>query len=371
MKTSTLLVLATGLLCGASSVSADSHAATATFSNPDEPGRFQARLMQGEVSIRGGDVAEVTVSTDAPREAREKPREDGMRVISSGASFSLRENDNTITLDYGNQGSWVDHSRFVITVPHHTHLDIEISMGGEISIDDISGDVSIKNLNGEIDLRDISGGAIVESMNGEIEASFLAVHPDRPLSFTSMNGEIELHLPADAAANVRFRTQNGSILTNFGEDVLETTTTSGRTFAPEAGEQFAEFAAEMAEGAVEMAMEIAQEVKEAMQEARIEMQEQREMEEAMRDAEEEMRDAEREVRDAERATRDMERAKRDTKSEARAARHEAPRAPRAPRPPSIPSMAGGKVISGTLNGGGVDLQVATMNGDILVKKRTD
>jgi hypothetical protein len=34
-------------------------------------------------------------------------------------------------------------------------------------------------------------------------------------------------------------------------------------------------------------------------------------------------------------------------------------------------MAGGKVISGTLNGGGVDLQVATMNGDILVKKRTD
>lgn len=216
MKTSNLLVLATGLLCGASSVSADSHAATATFSNPDEPGCFQARLMQGEVSIRGGDVAEVTVYNDAPREAREKPREDGMRVISSGASFSLRENDNTITLDYGNQGSWVDHSRFVITVPHHTHLDIEISMGGEISIDDISGDVSIKNLNGEIDLRDISGGAIVESMNGEIEASFLAVHPDRPLSFTSMNGEIELHLPADAAANVRFRTQNSFILNNFG-----------------------------------------------------------------------------------------------------------------------------------------------------------
>ncbi|MDA8527809.1 DUF4097 domain-containing protein, partial [Opitutaceae bacterium] len=244
MKTSNLLVLATGLLCGASSVSADSHAATATFSNPDEPGRFQARLMQGEVSIRGGDVAEVTVSTDAPREAREKPREDGMRVISSGASFSLRENDNTITLDYGNQGSWVDHSRFVITVPHHTHLNIEISMGGEISIDDISGDVSIKNLNGEIDLRDISGGAIVESMNGEIEASFLAVHPDRPLSFTSMNGEIELHLPADAAANMRFRTQKSLILNNFGEDVLETTTISGRTFAPEAGEQFAEFAAE-------------------------------------------------------------------------------------------------------------------------------
>ncbi len=34
-------------------------------------------------------------------------------------------------------------------------------------------------------------------------------------------------------------------------------------------------------------------------------------------------------------------------------------------------MAGGKVINGTLNGGGVDLQVATMNGDIVVRKRKD
>ncbi|GAB5560994.1 MAG: hypothetical protein SynsKO_26410 [Synoicihabitans sp.] len=371
MKTTSFLVLATGLLLGAGSLYADSQSSTATFSNPDEPGRFKARLMHGEVSIRGDDVAEVTVSTDAPRNAKEKPREDGMRVISSGASFSLREKNNVMTLDYGHSGSWADHSQFVITVPYHTHLDIEVSMGGEVSVSEIAGDISIKNLNGEIELRDISGGAIVESMNGEIEASFLEVHEDRPLSFTSMNGEIALHLPVETAANVRFRTQNGTILTNFGEDVLVTTTTSGRTFAPEAGEQFAEFAAEMAEGAVEMALEIAEEVRDAMQEARIEIQAQREAEQAMQEAEDEMREAEREMRDAEREVRDMERAKRDAKSEARAARYEAPRAPRAPRPPSIPSMAGGKVISGTLNGGGVDLQVATMNGDIVIKKRTD
>jgi len=31
-------------------------------------------------------------------------------------------------------------------------------------------------------------------------------------------------------------------------------------------------------------------------------------------------------------------------------------------------MAGGKVVSGTLNGGGSDIQIATMNGDIVVRK---
>ncbi len=351
-----LTALLLGSLLTVGSLSANQPNVTATFSDPSQPGRFHARLLNGEITLRGGDVNEVTVSTDALRPTEEKARPDGMRVISSGAAFSLEERDNVITLDYSHSDGWANPSAFVITVPRHTHLDIEVSMGGQISVADVSGDVSIKNLKGEITLSDLRGGAIVESMNGEIEASFLAVQPDRPLSFTSMNGEVEVHLPADTAANVRFRTQNGTILTNFGEDVLVTTTTAGRAFAPGASEEIAEFAAEMAEEAVELAMEIAAEVRQAVQEARSDMREQRNREQQLREAEQEMRDAEREIAIAQGK---------------RTAVGSAPRAPRPPRPPSIPSMAGGKVISGTLNGGGVDLQIATMNGDILVRKRED
>lgn len=361
MKLKSLLILIAASALSTSVLHADSHATTAKFSNPDEPGRFSARLMHGEIVIRGGDVDEVSVHTDAKRDAKEKPRDDGMRVLSSGVTFSLIEDNNTITLDYGSGANWAEPADFVITVPHDTHLDIEVSMGGEIEVEDISGDVSIKNLNGEIELKNHAGGALVESMNGEIEASFLELHDDRPLSFSSMNGEIELHLPADAQANVRFRTQNGSILTNFSDAEMETTTTAGRAFAPEAHEEIAEFAAEMAEGAVEMAMEIAEEVRIAMEEAREEMQREREYSQA---------EMERAQADVERAQADVERAQAEMEREMERASRvpRAPRAPRAPRPPSIPSMAGGKVVSGTLNGGGVDIQVATMNGDILIRK---
>lgn len=347
---SKLSLLLTGLAAlVVATASAESVDASASFSDPSQPGRLHARLMHGEVLIQGADVDEVTVTTDAKREAREMTRDDGMRVLSSGVTFSLTERNNVITLDYTSGAGWTDPASFMITVPYDTHLDIEVSIGGEVEIADIAGDVAIKNLNGEIELRNHSGGALVESMNGEIEASFTQLHEDRPLSFSSMNGEIELHLPADAQANVRFRTQNGTILTNFGDDEMVTTTTAGRAFAPEAHEEIAQFAAEMAEGAVEMAMEIAEEVREAMIEAREEM---RANEAEMRRAQEEIREVEKEIRQAEKEMR----------------KQEAPRAPRAPRPPSIPSMAGGKVVSGTLNGGGVDIQVATMNGDILIRK---
>ena len=87
MKFHRLTVGLLGSLLASGLLYADNHNATATFSDPSQPGRFQARLMQGEVSIRGGDVDEVTVSTDAPRNTEEKPRDDGMRVISSGATF--------------------------------------------------------------------------------------------------------------------------------------------------------------------------------------------------------------------------------------------------------------------------------------------
>jgi hypothetical protein len=41
--------------------------------------------------------------------------------------------------------------------------------------------------------------------------------------------------------------------------------------------------------------------------------------------------------------------------------------PNAPFPP-LPPMTGGKIVSGALNGGGGEIQAATLNGDIVLKK---
>tara|TARA_B110000305_G_scaffold238925_1_gene305467 strand:+ start:1296 stop:2132 length:837 start_codon:yes stop_codon:yes gene_type:complete len=252
------------LLLGCSSVLfSRADETTIQFSDPTQPGHLTVNIAHGELTIVGADVDEITVNTDAKENPNKKPRADGMRVIGSSTSYLLEEKENHAVLEYGTD-SWGQNTEFNIVVPHDTHLEISVRFGGEIRVENISGDVSINGLNGEVDLVDLSGGALIESMNGEIEASFTAVHPDRPLSFTSMNGEIEIHLPEDAAANVRFRSQNGTIMTNFDEGALVTTTSSGRAFAPAPHEEIVEFAEE----AVEMAMEIAEEVREAVVEAR-------------------------------------------------------------------------------------------------------
>ena len=191
-------------------------------------------MANGDIEIHGTDAAEVTVQTELKPEGNAQ-RKDGLRVLTSSSSYSLTEKDNVITLTYGAGGPSSGGSDFNISVPRNTNIIISSSFGGEITIGEVSGNLEVKSLNGEVTLKQISGGALVETMNGEIDADVVALKENTPLSFTSMNGEVSLRLPADAKANVQLRTHNGAILTDFDESRLVTKTASLKGVAGQSG----------------------------------------------------------------------------------------------------------------------------------------
>ena len=195
------------------------------FSDPGKPGTVKISLGRGELQVTGADTQEVTVKSEA-KAATSKPRKDGLRVLSAASSYALKEKDNVVTLDAaahdGGQGS----GDFKLTVPRNTNIVIQNAWGGDIAITGLSGDLEINCMHGEIKLDGVAGGAVVSTMNGEIRANIRELREGKPLSFTSMNGEVVLRVPADAKANVRLRTQNGSVLTDFEESALVTKTES-------------------------------------------------------------------------------------------------------------------------------------------------
>ncbi|HEY0947006.1 MAG TPA: DUF4097 family beta strand repeat-containing protein [Opitutaceae bacterium] len=303
---------------------ADATTASVKFSDPSKPGTVKINVAHGEIKVRGAETSEVSVTSSVePRDQRPSQRNDGLRVISSSASFALSEKDNVVTLDYGRDRWAGANADFEVVVPASANVKINSSYGGEIEVAHIDGDVEVKNMNGEVTLKELGGGALVETMNGEVEASFARLPAGKPLSFASMNGEVQLRIPADAKANVRFRTQNGAILTDFDEAALVTKTEPANVDLHTTHEA-ARIAGEVAREMAQVAREVAEEVRVAV--------------------ETEMGNGDR--REAAKA----------------------PRPPRPPRAPSIPAMAGGKVVSGTLNGGGADIVITTMNGDIVVRK---
>ncbi len=314
---------------------------TIKFSDPAKPGTLRINVTSGELRLQGADTSEVSVRSDA-RPANRQTRADGLRVLTDASSFSLGEKDNVVTLDSMDQiGRGAD---FRITVPRNTAIFVRTSFGGEVVCSGISGDMEIHSVNGEVTLNDITGGAVVENVNGEIHANIRELAPNKPLSFTSMNGEIVLRVAADAKANIRLRTQNGSVLTDFDETALVTKTESaprsarnrsGRVLPPEATEAIRE-AARMA---AQAGREAAQAAREGLEAAR---------------------------RSADEAKAEAEHSRSATHNGA--AVDAVPPVPPIPPLPAMPTITGGKIITGTLNGGGPEINVATLNGDVTLRK---
>jgi hypothetical protein len=303
---------------------------TVPLSDASKPAEVRIELGRGDIIVRGtDDPSAVQIRSDRPMPAE---RKDGLRVISSSSgSMNVRQNNNVVQINQDlSEG---EPGLFEIGVPRSASLVVSSSHGGRVSVENVSGNVEIQNLSGEIALRDLSGGALVQTANGRISAFYTSLPADKPLSFTSMNGEIELRVPADAKANVRFRTHNGNVLTDFEDAEL---TTQVESLSPSAMQEMARAAGEAARAAGEAARAAAAAAREQFEKLQKEIGERR--------AKGEPVPAEGEVPPA------------------------PPTPPKPPRAPAIPALSGGKVVTGTLNGGGTEIQIATMNGDIVLRK---
>lgn len=109
-----------------------------------------------------------------------------------------------------------------------------LSSNGNIVIKDLTGDVEAESTNGNIELTHVSGkkhevktnngdvllsqltGVIQASTNnGDINGHLMGVNRPENYKFQTSNGTIELKLPADTSAKVKYRNSSGEIKTDF------------------------------------------------------------------------------------------------------------------------------------------------------------
>lgn len=301
------------------------------FSDPSRPGTLRVRLTTGALRIHGADGPSILVASETPA-AMDRPRSDGLRVLTVAAGYSFRESGNVAVLTALGRGGRA--TGFNITVPRNTNIIVSDFLGGTVKCSDLSGSIEVKSLSGAVKLDGISGGALVETMNGPIEAHIRAVQAGRPLSFTSMNGKVVIWVPADAKATVRLRTQNGEVLTDFDERALVMSSES------ETGMLDIRGALQAARDAMSMARDVAGAARDSME-----------------------ADGNGSAPSGSGAPNPQAAPMPPVPPAA-----PAPPIPEVPPMPALPSLTGGKTIAGTLNGGGPEIQAATMNGDVILRK---
>lgn len=102
---------------------------------------------------------------------------------------------------------------YTVRVPPGVHLTVQ-TVNGEVNVQDVAGDVDASTVNGSIYLS-TSGVASATTVNGSIQARIGDGEWNGGLSFETVNGSIDLIMPANVGADLSARSMNGSVKSDF------------------------------------------------------------------------------------------------------------------------------------------------------------
>src|SRR5438128_1722068 len=77
------------------------------------------------------------------------------------------------------------------------------------------GDLPGSNVNGGITMNGVAGVVNAGTTNGGIRATITRVTAARDMAFTSLNGTVDVTLPANTKANLRLRSDRGEVYSDF------------------------------------------------------------------------------------------------------------------------------------------------------------
>ena len=123
----------------------------------------------------------------------------------------MEEEDNVVSVSTGPLGHAVDVS---LQVPTATSLKLSC-VDGSIVVAKVEGEIEVNNLNDPVTLTNVSGVVVAHSVSGEVVTQMDKVTPDKPMSFSTLNGDIDVTLPPQTKANVKLESQNGNIYSDF------------------------------------------------------------------------------------------------------------------------------------------------------------
>ena len=199
---------------------------TIPFSDAVRPRLVKVSLLSGGITVRGGEGKDVVVEAknkDGKSEDSGKTpkRAQGMkRIKPAGSGLIAEEENNVVTISTGPSEHSVD---LVVQVPLNTSLKLNAVDDGDILVENVEGEIEVNNVDGDVKLNKVSGTVVAHTVDGDLTISILKVNPGKAMSFSSLDGDIDVTFPADFKASVKVHSNNGEIYSDF--DVQPATAT--------------------------------------------------------------------------------------------------------------------------------------------------
>jgi DUF4097 and DUF4098 domain-containing protein YvlB len=182
------------------------------LSDPARPAFIKASMVNGGITVKAYDGKEVIVEARTRNEEREKPSGGPKRINVSTTGLSIEEENNEVRINTESYARTID---LTISVPVHTSVKLRAVNDGDITVTGVEGEIDVDDVNGAVTLNNISGSAVAHALNEHVHATFAKVNPQKPMAFSSLNGDIDVTFPADVKANVSIRSDRGDVFSDF------------------------------------------------------------------------------------------------------------------------------------------------------------
>lgn len=178
------------------------------FSDASRPRFVKINSIQGRITVHSYPGKEVIVDFDGER--KEEPPRSGMRRLNMPGSLTIEEENNVVNI----RTSPGRRANLNIQVPVQTALTIRSVNDCNIDVKGYEGDIDANCTNGSVNLENISGSVLAHSLNGRVKV-IMDKLAGKPMALSTLNGDVDLTLPASAKADVKLKSSNGDIYTDF------------------------------------------------------------------------------------------------------------------------------------------------------------
>ncbi len=184
------------------------------LSEPGKPYTVELGLVHGSINVVKNAGKELIIEANSGKANPAVVSKDGMRKISSGNRFDItvKEAANKVQISAGLP---VNSLNITLKVPENGSFKLRTVNNGDIKVDQVSGEFELSNVNGGIILNQVSGSAVANTTNGGITAIFTRVSPATPMAFSTLNGKIDISFPPSFKANIRAKSDQGDVYSDF------------------------------------------------------------------------------------------------------------------------------------------------------------
>jgi DUF4097 and DUF4098 domain-containing protein YvlB len=205
------------------------------LTDPSKQASVNVKVNHGDITVTGYNGKTIMVEAKVDKDYREskyldkvkeklkeklkemkkgKPKKtEGMHMIKNNSTgLSIEEENNVVDIKVSSFSKKVDVN---IKVPYKSSLKVKGYQAGNIKVENVNGELEVAHYNGPITLNNVSGTVVANTYNGELTVSFDRVNLNKPMSFSTFNGDIDVTFPKNAKFSLKMKSDQGEIYSDF------------------------------------------------------------------------------------------------------------------------------------------------------------